>query len=397
MDVHTLIGRDRQLFVDDMDAHRGVVDAAVAGARVLVIGGAGSIGREVTAEIFQRQPAALHVIDVSENSLVELVRNLRSAYGHIVGETVFLPLDIGSVEAQAFLDTQARYDFVLNFAAMKHVRSEKDGYSLMRIVKTNILDTLDTLRRATDAGTGKYFAVSTDKAQNPANLMGATKRIMEDVIFGHSGSTAVSTARFANVAFSDGSLLAGFRQRLLLGQPLSAPSDIRRYFVTGKESGQLCLASIVLGRDREIFFPDLDAATDLLTFAEIAIRFLEANGMTPVLVDSEDEARGRAEELIAQRRWPCYFFASDTSGEKPFEEFYAPEDAIDWSRFGDIGVIARPVPDAAVAARAADFLAGVTALRHARQWSKKDLVTLIATACPELDHIDTGRSLDHRM
>ena len=267
----------------------------------------------------------------------------------------------------------------------------------MRIVKTNILDTLDTLRWARDAGTVKHFDMSTDKAQNPANLMGATKRIMEAVIFGHSGSTAVSTARLVNVAFSDGSLLADFRQRLLLGQPLAATSDIRCYFVTGKESGLLCLASIVLGRDREIFFSDLDAATGLLTFAEIAIRFLEADGMTSVLVKCEDEARGRAEELIAQRRWPCYFFASDTSREKPFEEFYAPDDAIDWSRFADVGVIARPVPDAAVAARAADFLAGVSALRHAWQRSKKDLVTLIATACPELDHIDTGRSLDHRM
>ncbi len=237
--------------------------------------------------------------------------------------------------------------------------------------------------------------VSTDKAQNPANLMGATKRIMEDVIFG--GGIPVSTARFANVAFSDGSLLHGFLQRLQLQQPISAPSDVRRYFVTGAEAGRLCLASIALGGSREIFFPRLDPDIDLLTFAQIAVRLLEANGYTPALVESEDEARGRAAELIAARHWPCYFFASDTSGEKPFEEFHAPADNIDWDRFTDLGVIRRSAPDRTVTARADAFVAYVEALRTNGAWTKAELTSAIKTACPELDHVDTGRTLDNRM
>ena len=394
MDVRQIIGRPRALFADDAPK-LAAVDAMIAGRRVLVVGGAGSIGREVVAEVFRRRPAVLHVVDISENSLVELVRTVRSDQGYTDGEVRFLPLDIGGLEARAFLDSQPGYDFVLNFAAMKHVRSEKDEFSLMRMVRTNVLDTLDTLRRA--GGVTKYFAVSTDKAQAPANLMGATKRIMEDVVFARAGGVPVSTARFANVAFSDGSLLHGFRQRLQLHQPISAPADIRRYFVTGEEAGQLCLASIGLGRDREIFFPKLDPAADLLSFADIAVRFVEAHGYAPALVDSEDEARGRAGELIAAGRWPCYFFSSDTSGEKPFEEFHAPTDDVDWDSFADIGVIRVPAPDAKVVARVDAFLGKVDQLRAAGTWSKAALVEAIACACPDLAHVETGRTLDNRM
>ena len=395
MDVRSLLGRSYGLFASDIAANDGAIDAALANRRVLIVGGAGSIGREVTAEIFRRRPAALHVVDISENTLVELVRKVRSSDGYSDGDLRFLPLDIASVEARAFLAGQPAYDFVLNFAAMKHVRSEKDEFSLMRMIKVNVLDTLETLNFATRGDAYKYFAVSTDKAQNPANLMGATKRIMEDVIFG--GAIPVSTARFANVAFSDGSLLHGFLQRMQLRQPISAPSDIRRYFVTGQEAGRLCLASIALGTNREIFFPRFDPDADLLTFADIAVRLLEANGYTPVPVDSEDEARGRAAELIAARRWPCFFFASDTSGEKPFEEFYGPADSIDWNRFTDLGVIRREAPDAAVIARANYFLATVGDLRSRGAWTNAELTTAIKIACPELDHIDTGRTLDNRM
>jgi FlaA1/EpsC-like NDP-sugar epimerase len=396
MKIRSLIGRDRDLFVADASAHAAEIAAAMSRTRVLVIGGAGSIGREVVAQLFKLPLATLDVIDISENSLVELVRALRSASREGPAATQFLPLDIGGLEANAFLASQPRYDFVLNFSAMKHVRSEKDEFSLMRMIKINILDTLASLERAATAGTAKYFAVSTDKAQNPANLMGATKRIMEDVIFARSASTCVSTARFANVAFSDGSLLHGFRQRLQLQQPISAPSDVRRYFVSGEEAGRLCLASIALGANREIFFPRLDANADLLSFADIAVRFLEANGYAPEPVASEDEARDRAAELIAQRRWPCYFFASNTSGEKPFEEFHGPSDTVDWDRFVDISVIAREAPDAAVRARVETFLDSIAALRAGR-WSKPDLVALLTAACPELAHVETGRNLDSRM
>jgi FlaA1/EpsC-like NDP-sugar epimerase len=208
-----LIGRPNQLFVSDISRFEKDITEKIEGKRLLVYGGAGSIGKEVVKQIFKRNPAALHVIDISENNLVELVRDLRSTLGYIDGETRFLPLDMGGIETAAFLGSQPPYDYVLNLAAMKHVRSEKDEFSLMRMIKTNVIDTAVTLQSAKEMLAEKYFAVSTDKAKNPANLMGATKRIMEDILFSRSGKRecAVSTARFANVAFSDGSLLHGFR------------------------------------------------------------------------------------------------------------------------------------------------------------------------------------------
>ena len=337
------------------------------------------------------------MVDISENNLVELVRDLRSSSGYIEGETRFLPLDMGGVELKAFLASEKPYDYVLNLAAMKHVRSEKDEFSLMRMIRTNILESLDALLMASNSGSKKYFAVSTDKAKNPANLMGATKKIMEDALLTIGGPTAVSTARFANVAFSDGSLLHGFNQRISKRQPIAAPNDVKRYFVTGEESGILCLLSTILGRNREIFFPNLDAGLHLLTFSEIAERFITSRGLTPVLVDTEDEARERVEELAAQRKWPCYFFASDTSGEKAFEEFYSHDDSVDWNRFADIGVIDVPDPSDAVRLRVGNFLTIAARMRADGHWLKSDLVEAISTACPELDHVETGRYLDSKM
>lgn len=392
-----MIGRDRPLFADAVARNAPALDDAIGGARILVHGGAGSIGKEVVRQIFMRRPAALHVVDISENNLTELVRDLRSSLGYIAGDTRFLPIDMGSIEARAFLADAGDYDYVVNLAAMKHVRSEKDAFSLMRMVKTNILDTLATLDHARRVGARKYFAVSTDKAKNPANLMGATKRIMELALFADDAATPISTARFANVAFSDGSLLHGFRQRLQARQPISAPLDIKRYFVTGEEAGQLCLLSIALGAHREIFFPDLDAGLDLLTFSDIAERFVRAHGYEPERVASEDEARGRAEELIAAGRWPCHFFASDTDGEKPFEEFYSDEDSVDFDRFADVGVIAAPEPTPAERESTAAFLDTVRGFRDNGAWTKDALAEAIATACPDLAHVSVGKTLDNRM
>lgn len=397
MDPYAIIGRQRPLFQGDLERHETDFQQALKGARILVYGGAGSIGREITAQIFKRGPKALHVVDISENNLVELVRDLRSSLGYIDGDTQFLPLDMGGVESRAFVESQAPYDYILNLAAMKHVRSEKDAFSLMRMIKTNVLDTLETLQAARRGGTNKYFAVSTDKAKNPANLMGATKRIMEDVLFGETGQTAVSTARFANVAFSDGSLLHGFRQRLQRRQPIAAPRDVRRYFVTGEESGLLCLFSLVLGSHREIFFPKLNPELELLTFSDIAVRFLESQGLQPHPVENEDEARGRVEELAATGRWPCYFFDSDTAGEKPFEEFYSDTDVVDWQRLEDFGVITAPALTGAETTRVEDFLSEVEALRRAGRWTKAELTTAISSACPELRHVAKEFFLDQKM
>lgn len=396
MNIAEIVGRSRVLFERDVAANGDRIASAIRGARVLVLGGAGSIGKEVTAEIFRRDPAVLHVMDISENNLVELVRNFRSTLGYTTGEARFLPLDMGSIEAKGFFDSQPAYDYVLNLAAMKHVRSEKDEFSLMRMIKVNVLDTRETLRRAQRNHARKYFAVSTDKAKNPANLMGATKRIMEDVLFADESATKVSTARFANVAFSDGSLLHGFRQRLMLRQPIAAPRDVRRYFMTGQEAGLLCLSALVLGESREIFFPKLDSQSQLTTFSEIAHRFLASQGYEAVEVASEEEARDRVVELSRRKQWPCYFSVSDTAGEKPFEEFHSESDQIDMDRYHDIGVVIQPA-DSVDRRRLSRFLSGVDTLRNEGRWTKAALVAAIQDACPDLSHLSTARFLDEKM
>ena len=391
-----IIGRASSLFDEDIAIHRDEIENAVRGSRVLVYGGAGSIGKEVIKQFFALQPSALHVLDISENNLTELVRDLRSSQGYIEGDAQFLPIDMMEVEAQAFLAQEPAYDYVLNLAAMKHVRSEKDAFSLMRMIKVNVLGTHVTLERAKSSGSRRYFAVSTDKAKNPANLMGATKRVSEDVLF-KEGQILVTTARFANVAFSDGSLLHGFRQRLALRQPISAPKDIRRYFVTGSEAGKLCLAASVLGFERNIFFPKLDPNEHLLTFSEIASRFLIGQGFEPVVMSSEEEARSRVSELVPKMKWPVFYFESDTSGEKPFEEFYSEDDDVDWARFKDIGVIKTPSLPRPECERLKNFLDRVCELRAEGHWSKEELTALLRQACPTLEHVDTGKSLDSKM
>ncbi len=363
-----MIGRKETLFWGDVQSEDKEISEIVARSRFLVIGGAGSIGQAVTREIFVRKPRLLHVVDISENNMVELVRDLRSSIGYSTGEFATFAIDAGSDIFDRFIENESGYDYVLNLSALKHVRSEKDPYTLMRMVDVNVFNTEKTMRQAKAAGAKKYFCVSTDKAANPVNMMGASKRIMEMFLMRRSLELPVSTARFANVAFSDGSLLYGFNRRIEKEQPLSAPNDVRRYFVTPKESGELCLMSALLGENRDLFFPKLDEKVNLITFSEIAERYLHHLGYEPVQCATEDEARAKVVELKPQRKWPVYFFASDTTGEKDFEEFYTDRETLDMERFESIGVIKnRAEFDAQCIER---FESSIAAMRKRGSWTR---------------------------
>ncbi|MBP4046239.1 UDP-N-acetylglucosamine 4,6-dehydratase [Chromobacterium violaceum] len=395
MDYLSLIGRNAPLFEADIAQHDQVLREMVSGAKFLVIGGAGSIGQAVTREIFKRKPKVLHVVDISENNMVELVRDLRSTIGYIDGDFRTFAIDCGSREFDALMKVEGPYDYVLNLSALKHVRSEKDPFTLMRMLEVNIFNTIKTLRLARAGGAKKYFCVSTDKAANPVNMMGASKRIMEMFLMRESLSQKISTARFANVAFSDGSLLHGFNQRFTKRQPFSAPNDVRRYFVTPQESGELCLMSCLLGDNRDIFFPKLSEKLHLITFSEIAVSYLNAMGYEPYLCETEELARLDAEKLISEKKWPCYFFKSDTTGEKDFEEFFTEKEDVDMGKFESLGVIHNaPVFNVA---HLDEFESGIGKLLDGGSWAKDDIVKLFFKLLPDFAHKETGKYLDQRM
>ena len=395
MDYLSLIGRSDALFLQDILSHGKDLKAIIEKSRFLVIGGAGSIGQAVTHEVFKRDPKVLHVVDISENNMVELVRNIRSTTGYGTGDFRTFALDCGSVEFEALMVAEGPYDYVFNLSALKHVRSESDPFTLMRMTMINVFNTVKTLRLAKKLGAKKYFCVSTDKAANPVNMMGASKRIMEMFLMRESLTQDISMARFANVAFSDGSLLHGFNQRFTKKQPFAAPNDVRRYFVTPQESGELCLLSGLLGENRDIFFPKLSEKLHLITFSEIAVRYLRERGYEPYECESEDEARERAEELIANKQWPCYFFKSDTTGEKDFEEFFTDNEDLDMERFETVGVI-RNQPDFDET-KLDEFMDGIEVLREKGTWIKDDIVKLYFGLLPEFAHKETGKYLDQRM
>jgi FlaA1/EpsC-like NDP-sugar epimerase len=395
MNVLSIIGRSFPLFNQDITYHEKFFHDVIKSSRFLVIGGAGSIGHAVTREIFKRNPSVLHVVDISENNMVELVRDLRSTIGYGVGDFRTFAIDCGSSEFQALFTIEGPYDYVFNLSALKHVRSEKDPYTLMRMVKTNVLNTINTLNMAREGAAKKYFCVSTDKAANPVNMMGASKRIMEMFLMRESINQNISMARFANVAFSDGSLLHGFNQRFIKKQPISAPNDVRRYFLTPQESGELCLLSGLLGENRDIFFPKLNEDLHLITFSEIAIRYLQAQGYEAYQCNSEDEARDRAEELIAIKKWPCYFFKSDTTGEKDFEEFFTENEDLNMSRFVNVGVIRNPVNFDSN--KLDTFLSSIDKLYSKSVWNRSDLVNIFFEMIPDFLHKETGKYLDERM
>ncbi len=394
-----MVGRTKPLFENDIKGIEKELTDIIADSRILVIGGAGTIGSAICRELFVRNPKVLHVVDISENNMVELVRDIRSSVGYGTGEFATFALDCGSEIFKAFIDAQVKriggYDYIFNTSALKHVRSEKDPYTLMRMIDTNIFNTDLTMQMARDMEAKKYFCVSTDKAANPVNMMGASKRIMEMFLNRRSEEMPVSTARFANVAFSDGSLLYGFNRRIEKNQPLSAPCDVRRYFVTPKESGQLCMLSCLTGDNRDIYFPKLDEELNLVTFSSIAEKYLENLGYEPVQCATEQEARDRVSELKALRKYPVYFFNSDTTGEKDFEEFYTDKEILDMDRFESIGIIKNELNYDNQ--KLDEFSKRVDAMKIVGAWDRAELIDLFNWMIPEFNHKETGKFLDGRM
>lgn len=388
--------RTESMFVDDINRNKQELTKRINGKTVLVIGGAGSIGSSFIKSLLPFKPASLVVVDYNENALAELTRDLRSVKNmYVPDDYVPYPMDFASPIFEKMFRSRGGFDIVGNFSAHKHVRSEKDIFSVEALLQNNVLHAKRLLDLLTEYPPEEYFCVSTDKAANPVNIMGASKRIMEDVIFSYSDKFPVKTARFANVAFSNGSLPAGFLTRLSKLQPLSAPSDVRRYFVSPEESGQICLLACILGENRDIFFPKLEEA-QMMTFDAIGTELLKAHGYEVLECSSDAEAIEKAEDLKnGSILYPVHYAVSDTSGEKPFEEFVTNEETTDMSRFKSLGVITeKGVPNSERIEKL--FLELNTAFDRS-ETTKEEVISIMRTYLPSFEHIETGKSLDSKM
>ncbi len=388
--------RDTSMFLPDIENSKDKLTEKISGKTVLVIGGAGSIGSSYIKAILPFKPRSLVVADINENALAELTRDLRSTKGMYVPEDyVPYPMDFASsVFKKMFID-RSGFDIVANFSAHKHVRSEKDIYSVEALLRNNVLNAKILLDLLEQYPPEEYFCVSTDKAANPVNIMGASKRIMEDLIFAYSDKFPVKTARFANVAFSNGSLPAGFLARIQKLQPLSAPTDTKRYFVSPEESGQICMLACMLGNNREIFFPKLEEA-QMMTFDAIATNLLHEYGYEVLECASDEEAIKKAEDLKkGSKLYPVHYSASNTSGEKSFEEFFTDAETVDMDRLSALGVITdKPIPSRE---RVQQLFEKLAAVFEKDDTTKEEVVTIIKEYLPNFDHIEKGKSLDSKM
>ena len=384
------------MFYPDIESNKDKMTENIEGKTVLVIGGAGSIGSSFIKALLPFKPATLVVVDTNENALAELTRDLRSTKGiYVPDDFITYPMDFASPVFEKMFRKRRGFDIVGNFSAHKHVRSEKDIYSVEALLQNNVLHAKLLLDLLCEYPPEEYFCVSTDKAANPVNIMGASKRIMEDVIFSYSDKFPVKTARFANVAFSNGSLPAGFLARLQKLQPLSAPSDVRRYFVSPEESGQICLLSCILGENRAIFFPKLEEA-QMMAFDEIGTQLLKAHGYEILKCSSDEEAIEKAEDLKnGSNLYPVHYSVSDTSGEKPFEEFVTDTETTDMDRFVSLGVITgKQIPDKDRITLLFDQL--ISAFEQ-QETTKEEIVNIMSDYLPNFEHIETGKSLDSKM
>lgn len=393
--ANNVIMRPQSMFLREIKDNKNTLTAKIQGKSVLVIGGAGSIGSSFVRAILPFRPASLVVVDYNENALAELTRDLRSTKELFVpDEYITYPMDFASPVFCKMFKAHKGFDIVGNFSAHKHVRSEKDIYSVEALLQNNVLHAKKLLDLLTEYPPEEYFCVSTDKAANPVNIMGASKRIMEDLIFSYSDKFPVKTARFANVAFSNGSLPAGFLARIQKLQPLSAPSDVTRYFVSPEESGQICMLACMLGNNREIFFPKLHEA-HMMSFDEIATKLLKEQGYEVLPCASDEEAIEKAEELKAGSRfYPVHYSVSNTSGEKAYEEFYTEAETIDMNRFLSLGVITDKImPDKI---KLAELFHKLNAAFGADA-AKKEIVSILRMYLPNFEHIEKGKSLDSKM
>lgn len=388
--------REQSMFVDDIEANKEVLTKKIEGKSVLVIGGAGSIGSSFIKAILPFMPKTLVVVDTNENALAELTRDLRSAKGmYVPDDYIPYPMDFSSEVFEKMFRSKGGFDIVGNFSAHKHVRSEKDVYSVEALIKNNVLHAKGLLDLLDEYPPEEYFCVSTDKAANPVNIMGASKRIMEDLIFSYSDRFPVKTARFANVAFSNGSLPAGFIERIKKLQPISAPSDVKRYFVSPEESGQICMLSCMLGQNRAIFFPKLEEE-QMMTFDKIAEGVLHEHGFEVLRCDSDEEAIDKSDNLkTGSLLYPVHFSGSDTSGEKAYEEFFTDGESVDMERFKALGVITdKEICDVN---RLDILLKDLDEAFDSGDVDKAKIVSIIGKYLPNFEHIETGKSLDSKM
>ncbi len=388
--------RPSSMFLPDIEYNRAALTEKIQNKTVLVIGGAGSIGSSFIKAVLPFKPKTLVVVDTNENALAELTRDLRSTKGMYVPEDYIpYPIDFASPVFEKMFIKRGGFDIVGNFSAHKHVRSEKDIYSVEALLQNNVLHAKLLLDLLVHYSPEEYFCVSTDKAANPVNIMGASKRIMEDVIFSYSDRFSVKTARFANVAFSNGSLPAGFLARIQKLQPLSGPSDVKRYFVSPEESGQICMLACMLGNNREIFFPKLEEA-QMMTFDTIGIELLREHGYEVLYCNSDEEAINKAEDLKnGSKYYPVHFTASDTSGEKPFEEFVTDTETADMKRLTSLGVITgKEVPEQE---RVKKLFVDLNVAFDKEETTKEEIVQIMKEYLPNFGHIETGKSLDSKM
>lgn len=391
-----VINRPSSMFLKDIEENKKALFSKISGKSILVIGGAGSIGSSYIKAVLPYEPATLVVVDTNENALAELTRDLRSTKGLYVPEDyVPYPMDFSSTVFEKMFRSRGGFDIVANFSAHKHVRSEKDIFSVEALVRNNVLNAKKLLDLLAEFPPEEYFCVSTDKAANPVNIMGASKRIMEDVIFSYSHYFPVKTARFANVAFSNGSLPAGFLARIQKLQPLSAPTDVRRYFVSPEESGQICMLSCMLGNNREIFFPKLREA-QMMTFDKIAEELLKVQGFEVLKCNSDEEAIEKSIELkTGSNQYPVHFSGSNTSGEKAYEEFFTDSEEVDMERLSALGIIInKEIPDK----NKIDILFDKLQVAFAEnEVDKQKVVEILQDYLPNFEHIETGKSLDSKM